>query len=159
PTPGYLLEYASLLRVAGQDSAAQAQLGLAQAAHDLFVANGGVDGLTAAALAEARGDVAGAVKAAQDEWGRRHFADVADSLAWALHLAGRSSEALVYSGLARSSGAHSASYAYHQGMIELALGSRSAARTDLAEALSLNPYFSPVDAPVARRALADLGTS
>jgi tetratricopeptide (TPR) repeat protein len=158
PTPGYLIEYAALLRLAGRDSAAQAQLGLAQAAHDLFVANGGVDGLTAATLAEARGDAAGAVAAAQGEWNRRHFADVADALAWALQLAGRSQDALVYSGLARSSGSRSAVYAYHQGMIELALGSRSAARTHLSEALSDNPYFSPVDAPAARRALADLGT-
>jgi tetratricopeptide (TPR) repeat protein len=156
PSPSYLLEYADLLRASGAD--ASPQLRLARAAHDLFVANGGVDGLTAAALAEAEGDPGAAVQAAQAEWGRRHFADVADVLGWALHLAGRSQDGLVYIGLARSDGARSAVYAYHQGMIELSLGFRSSARTHLAEALAINPYFSPLDAPSARRALADLGT-
>ena len=156
PSPSYLLEYAELLRASGADPSPQVKL--ARAAHDLFLANGGVDGLTAAALAEAEGDPAAAVRAAQAEWDRRHFADVADTLAWALQLAGRSSEAIVYSGLATSSGARSALYAYHQGMIELSLGSRSRARAQLAAALAINPYFSPLDAPTARRALADLGT-
>jgi len=156
PSPSYLLEYADLLRASGADPAPQIRL--ARAAHDLFVANGGVDGLTAAALAEAEGDPAAAVRAAQAEWDRRHFADVADALGWALHLAGRSQDGLVYIGLARADGARSALYAYHRGMIELSLGSRSAARSDLAEALAINPYFSPLDAPSARRALADLGT-
>jgi tetratricopeptide (TPR) repeat protein len=155
PSPSYLLEYADLLRAAGADPAPQVRL--ARAAHDLFVANGGVDGLTEAALAEAEGDPAAAVRAAQAEWGRRHFADVADALGWALHLAGRSQDGLVYSGLALSGGARSAVFAYHQGMIELSLGSRAAARSHLAEALAINPYFSPLDAPSARRALADLG--
>jgi len=43
-------------------------------------------------------------------------------------------------------------------MIELSLGSRAEARSHLAEALAINPYFSPLDAPSARRALSDLGT-
>jgi tetratricopeptide (TPR) repeat protein len=156
PSPSYLLEYADLLRASGADPSPQ--LRLARAAHDLFVANGGVDGLTEAALAEAEGNPAAAVRAAQAEWDRRHFADVADALGWALHLAGRSREGLVYSGLAVAGGARSAVYAYHQGMIELSLGSRAEARSHLAEALAINPYFSPLDAPSARRALADLGT-
>ena len=158
PTPAYLLEYSSLLTLAGQGAEAATQLRLARAAQNLFVANGGVDGLSAAALAEAEGDAGAAVAAAQGEWDRRRFADVADTLAWALHLAGRDRDALVYSGQARASGARSASYAYHAGMIELALGDAASARADLSEALSINPYFSPVDAPIARRALATVGT-
>jgi tetratricopeptide (TPR) repeat protein len=159
PTPANLLEYADLLRLSGRAADAAAQVRLARAAHDLFVANGGVDGLTAAALAEAEGDPAAAVRAAQAEWDRRHFTDVADALGWALHLAGRDHEADVYSGLSRANGSRSATFAYHQGMIELALGDRTAARTHLTEALSINPYFSPLDAPSARRALAELGAS
>ncbi len=156
PTPSYLVEYAELLRIAGRINEAKAQLRLASAAHQLFTGNGGVDGLTAVALAQATGKPAVAVKEAQAEWNRRKHADVADALAWALHLAGRDREALTHARVAHATGARSASYAYHLGMIELALGNRAAARDHLGEALRFNPYFSPVDAPVARQALAGL---
>jgi tetratricopeptide (TPR) repeat protein len=159
PTPTNLVEYADLLRLAGRAADADTQLRLARAAQDLFVASGGTDGLTAAALAEAAGDPTAAVAAATAEWNRRQHADVADALAWALHLAGRDPEAQTYAALALATGARSAPYAYHAGMIALALGDRAAARGHLTAALTINPYFSPLDAPAARRALAELGTS
>jgi tetratricopeptide (TPR) repeat protein len=159
PTPTTLIECAELLRLVGRTADATVQLGLAQAAHDLFVASGGTDGLTGAALAEAAGDPAAALTAATAEWNRRQHADVADAMAWALHLGGRDREALTYAGLALATGARSAPYAYHAGMIELALGERGAARVHLADALAINPYFSPLDGPAACRALAELGTS
>ncbi len=156
PTPGYLIEYAELLRAAGRESDAQAQLGLATAAHQLFVGNGGADGLTGAALAIANGRPDEAVREAQAEWNRRQFVDVADTLGWALHLSNRDTEAIAYARRAFDSGASSATYAYHLGMVELALGDRSAAREHLTRALQFNPNFSPVDAPSARAALATL---
>ena len=156
PTPGYLLEYAELLRAAGRDDEARAQLQLATAAHQLFTANGGVDGLTGAAIAEANGDIPAALRGARTEWSRRQFVDVADALGWALHLSNQDSEALGYARRAVDTGARNAGYAYHLGMIELALGDRVAARTHLNLALQLNPQFSPVDAPLARAALAGL---
>jgi tetratricopeptide (TPR) repeat protein len=148
------LEYAELLRVAGRDDSAQLQL--AAAAHELFRANGGIDGLTGAALASATGRPNVALREARAEWSRRRHADVADTLAWALHLSGKDSEALRYAGRAYSSGARSALYAYHLGMIEKSLGSVEPARRHLREALAINPYFSPVDAELARRALTEL---
>lgn len=39
-------------------------------------------------------------------------------------------------------------------MIELALGRRADAHRDLSRALKINPYFSALQAPMARRALA-----
>lgn len=159
PTPTYLLEYAELLRLAGRDRDATAQVELARAAYQVFIANGGVDGLTGAALGEAANRPGEAVAAAQAEWARRQHADVADALGWALHLAGRDTEALGYARRAAGSGARSAGYAYHLGLIELALGDRAAARADLSRALQLNPYFSPLGAPLARQALAGLASS
>jgi len=44
----------------------------------------------------------------------------------------------------------------HRGMIESALGLTRAARTDLASALRINPWFSPLQAPVARAELSRL---
>ena len=156
PTPGHLLEYTDVLRAAGRSAEAEAQLALASAAHTLFVANGGVDGLTGTALAEATGRPADALAEATAEWGRRQHADVADSLAWALHLAGRDADARPYIERALATGARSAGYHFHAGMIMLALGDPAAARTHLATALDINPTFSVLDAPTARRALADL---
>jgi tetratricopeptide (TPR) repeat protein len=156
PTPSYLLEYAELLRASGRGDEARIQLRLATAAHQLFTANGGVDGLAGAAIAEANGDVPGAVREARAEWSRRQFVDVADTLGWALHRSNEDAEALGYARRAFDTGARSAGYAYHLGMIELALGDRASARTHLSLALRLNPRFSPVDAPLARTALAGL---
>lgn len=157
PTPSLLVEHALLLRSLGRAGEADAQLALAQAALDLLAAGGGGDDLAAAELALARGDHATAVRLATAEWQRRKHTDVADTLAWALHRAGRSAEALPLARAAAALGARSALYAYHLGMIELALGDRAAARRDLARALDLNPHFSPVDAPAAARALASAG--
>jgi hypothetical protein len=42
---------------------------------------------------------------------------------------------------------------YHAGVIEHALGHDVDARRDLAAALRVNPYFNPLQAPVARRLL------
>ena len=69
---------------------------LAAAAHELFTGNGGVDGLTGAALAQATGRPGRRAAEARAEWSRRQHADVADTLAWALHLAGGTREALAY---------------------------------------------------------------
>ena len=157
PLPGYLLEHAELLRSAGRDAQATAQLELATAAHGVFSANGGTDGLTSAALAMAAGRPAEAVRAARAEWQRRQHADVADTLGWALHLAGEHAEAVGYARRAVGSGATYPAYAYHLGMIELALGHPMAAREQLTAALAGNPQFSPVDVPLARGALAGLG--
>ena len=156
PTPTYLREYAELLRTAGRAGEADRQLALAGAAHQLFTASGGTDDLTGAELAIAAGRPAEAVRLAEREWQRRQFAGVADTLAWALHLAGRDAEAVTYARRATALGARHAGYAFHLGMIELSLGDRAAARTQLARALAINPYFSPVDAPAAARTLARL---
>jgi len=151
PTPAYLLEYAELLRSAGRDD--RTALQLADAAQRLFTANGGVDGLAGAALAQAMGRPDVALREAKAEWARRQHADVADTLGWALHNVHRDREALRYARLAVGTGARSAGYAFHLGMIELSLGQRAAARTHLSDALAINPYFSPVDVPAARAAL------
>jgi tetratricopeptide (TPR) repeat protein len=156
PGPSYLIEYAELLNVAGRPGRADEQLVLAAAAQRLFTANGGRDDLATAALALALGRPADAVAAARAEWARRKHPDVADTLAWSLHLAGHDTSALGLARQAVAGGAHPATYAYHLGLIYLSLGDNTAARAELTRALATNPHFSPVDAPVARLALAGL---
>jgi tetratricopeptide (TPR) repeat protein len=156
PSPTYLLEYADLLKAAGQPRMATAELTLADAAMKLFAANGGVDDLSTSALALARSQPSVALAAAQREWKRRHFADVADAMAQALHASGRDAAALSYARVANKQGVHNARYLAHTGMIEAALHQDTAARRDLSAALKLNPHFSPVEAPEAKQALAAL---
>jgi tetratricopeptide (TPR) repeat protein len=156
PVTSTFLEYAQLLRISGRDAEAADQLALATAAEQLFAANGGGDRLATAELALARNRPEDAVTAARAEWAARQHPDVADTLAWSLHSAGRDTEALPYAERAVAGGARPAVYAYHLGMIRLGLGQTDAARAEFARALDTNPYFSPVDAPTARRALAGL---
>ena len=98
-----------------------------------------------------------AVEHARTEWGRRQSVLVADALAWALHRAGHDTEALGYAQKADRLGWKNATFAYHRGMIELALGHKAQARTQLSRALKINPHFSVLQAPAARRALIQAG--
>jgi tetratricopeptide (TPR) repeat protein len=163
PTPSNLIEYAEQLRAAGRSDDARAQLDLAGQALRLIAATGGSDDLAVAGLATARIPLglarpSDALAPAQREWQRRQHVDVADTLAWALHLAGRDADALRYARLAVAPGARNAGYAYHLGMIELGLGHREAARAWLTRALDINSHFSPVDAPHAASILIGLRT-
>lgn len=156
PTPDTLMEYAELLRLDGRAPEAERQLALADAAHKIFVANGGSDDLTGAQLALAHGDAASAVRLARSEWRRRPFADIADVLGRALHAAGRDAEALPYARRAAGLGPRNASYAYHLATVSLAVGDPAGARAALRRVRELNPYFSPTDGPTAARALSAL---
>jgi tetratricopeptide (TPR) repeat protein len=158
PSPGYLMEYSTLLRASGHPARASQQHVLAAAGLRLFKANGGTDDLGAAQLAVAQDHPRQAVLAARREWSRRHFADVADILGWALHRSGANAEAISYARRADALGAHNSGYLFHLGMIELSLGRDHDARRDLSSALALNPHFSPLDAPTARAALNRLGS-
>ncbi|MFI7541802.1 tetratricopeptide repeat protein [Actinoplanes sp. NPDC049599] len=156
PTPDTLLAYAELLRLGGRAAEADRQLTLADAAHRIFVANGGTDDLTGAQLALARGDADAAVTLARSEWLRRPFAEVADMLGRALHAAGRDAEALPYARHATRMGPRNAAYAYHLATVLLTVGDRPGALVALRQVRDLNPHFSPTEGPVAARALAAL---
>ena len=99
------------------------------------------------------GSATAAVRHAEAEWKRRKSVIVADALGWALHRAGRDREALGYAVRANRLGWRNAGFRYHLGMIELSLGRSADAHRDLTDALKINPYFSVLQAPVARRAL------
>ena len=74
-----------------------------------------------------------------------------DVLAWALARNGRCGEALRFSKRALRLGTRDALKDFHRGMIERCLGNRAASRRWLHSALDLNPHFSVLWAPVARR--------
>ncbi|WP_175407815.1 tetratricopeptide repeat protein, partial [Streptomyces sp. TRM64462] len=158
PAPQYALEAGELAQSLGR--AAEARKRYEEVA--AWAAEGFTHGANAS-LALARyeaghGTPDTAVGWLRAEWRRGHrSADVADALGWALLRAGRAKEALPYARRATEQGRRSALFAYHRGEIERALDMTGDARRHLAEALRTNPYFSPLYAPAARQALAELG--
>ncbi len=156
PLPQYLQEYGELLLVAGRQEQAAAQFTLFTQQQRLYEAAGSTDDLAVAQFAADHGDPAEALRRAQAEWERRQSVFVADAMAWALHVNGRDTEALTFADRAAALGWRNATFAYHRGMILASLGMRTEAQRQLAEALEINPYFSPLHAPRARAALDEL---
>ncbi|MDT9681278.1 tetratricopeptide repeat protein [Streptomyces sp. TRM76323] len=158
PLPEYALEAGDLYAALGRDAEAHERYGeaLARAAE---AAGHGVDQALVRARYEAdHGDPERAVARLRAKWRLGHrSADVADALGWALLKADRAGEALPYARAATERGVRSALFAYHRGEVERALGRTGAARRHLEEALRIHPGFSPLYAPEARRALAELG--
>ncbi|MFI9546377.1 tetratricopeptide repeat protein [Streptomyces sp. NPDC052016] len=161
PLPQYALELGELYESVGRPRAARAQYDLLRE-RVRREAVGGVDGDLVLGRFEAdHGDPASAVRRLSAEWRRQPGIEVADALGWALHRAGRDQEALRFAMIAtdraRGGAVRSAPYVYHRGMIERRLGRYGPARRHLEEALRINPRFSPLHAPVARAALAEMG--
>ncbi|WP_051105128.1 tetratricopeptide repeat protein [Catelliglobosispora koreensis] len=152
PLPGYVSYLSGLLTASGdRDAAAQA--------HTLMRAAGQLSGPdTDRVLFEAEhGDPAAAVAMGRQLYAQRPSIAVADALAWALHHAGQDAEAATHAGLALRLGTKDPLMIYHRAVIFKALGRTAEAQAGLREALTLNPAFSPVHAPAARAALAELG--
>ncbi|ONI75303.1 hypothetical protein ALI144C_38475 [Actinosynnema sp. ALI-1.44] len=153
PLPQYIEEYGELLAVASRSAEAAAQFEILAQQRKLMQAQGATDDLATALVLADHGDKAEALRRAEAEWGRRQNVLVADAMAWALHVNGRDAEALPYTDKALALGWHNALFAYHRGMIHLALGQRADASRYLAMALDINPHFSITHAPIARKHL------
>jgi tetratricopeptide (TPR) repeat protein len=153
PQPAYVTQLGDLLAATGDRAGAREQYALVRAEERILAANGVDVGLEHALFEADHGDPAAALAAARKAYAQRRGVFVEDALAWALHAAGRDAEALPHARAALRLGTRSASLRYHLGMIEYALGDRAAARRDLAAALGLNPHFSVLHAPIARKIL------
>ncbi|MGV9565438.1 tetratricopeptide repeat protein [Streptomyces sp. NPDC003480] len=156
PLPQPLVELGELYEARGKEgdrTKARDQYTLVDAWVSLARANGVNADLDTALAAADHGDRVAALKAARAEWARRHTVHTADALAWALHVNGHDREALPYARQATATGYHNASFLYHRGMIERAVGRTDQARASLTAALRLNPGFSPLGAREARKAL------
>jgi tetratricopeptide (TPR) repeat protein len=154
PLPQFVAQLGDLYRAGGDRAEARRQYQLIGVIQRLLVANGVKTDLETALfdvdhLIRPRHAV-GLARRARAE---RPSIDGDDTLAWALARTGSCREALVYSQRALRLGTRDALKLFHRGMIERCLGHRDAARTYLGRALALNPHFSIVWAPIARRAL------
>lgn len=150
PNPQYLIEYGELLTKLGRTGEAQAQFDLIETEHKLFTANGGQDDLTLAEYEADHGSPSRAVQYAKAEWARRKMAVVADTLGWALHRAGRDSEALPYADTALARGWRNEVFVHHRSEIERALGRTGAAGLDRARLDGIDARFDPQLAALSR---------
>ncbi|MEU0007010.1 tetratricopeptide repeat protein [Streptomyces sp. NPDC006314] len=161
PSPQDTLELGELYESLGQSESAAAQYEQLKERVRQAVAGGVDEGLLIGQYEADHGDPWDAVERLEAEWQRQPGIEVADALGWALHRAGDDEEALTYASIAtdkaKGGGVRSALYAFHRGMIERELELYAPARRHLQEALRINPHFSPLGVPEARRALAELG--
>jgi tetratricopeptide (TPR) repeat protein len=156
PSPEYVAALGDLYALTGDREMARRQYELVNAEADLFAANGVNTDLEVALFDADHGGPKASLRAARAEWHRRSSMQVADALAWALHVNGRDPEAARYAKRALSLGTRNALFLYHAGMIQLGLGHDARACALLRTALDVNPSFSIMHAPIARRALASL---
>jgi tetratricopeptide (TPR) repeat protein len=152
PLPQFVSTLGDLYRLASNRTAAAREYALMDAIRRLLAASGVRTDLEMALFRvdhgiQLRSSLALA-RAAQRE---RPSIDGDDVLAWALERNGRCVDALPYSKRALRLGTQDAVKFFHRGMIERCLGRAHAARAWLRRALLLNPHFSVLWAPVARR--------
>jgi tetratricopeptide (TPR) repeat protein len=154
PLPQYEGALGDVLRLAGrQDDAARA-FGAVDAIQKLLQSNGVRTDLETALFDLDHGRrPAEALARARLAYAERKSIDADDVLGWALFQNGRCGEARAHSIRALRLGTRDALKLFHRGMIEHCLGHDSASRVFLRRALTVNPHFSLLYAPVARKAL------
>src|SRR6266508_5419410 len=152
PLPQFVALLGDLYRSQGQRALARRQYALIGVIQRLLVANGVKTDLETALFEVDHGirlrQSLALARVAQRE---RPSIDGDDVLAWALARAGHCGEAQRYSERALRLGTLDALKIFHRGMIERCLGHGAEAKTWFRRALRLNPQFSPLWAPVARR--------
>ncbi len=157
PMPEFVIALGELEQARGDSAAASRQYALVQAMQQLNIDDGvDVDMELALFDADHGGDPVANLARARAAYGRRPSVYAADALSWALYRAGDFVEARRYSRRALRLGSHDAVMHFHAGMIAAALGNRGDARRKLRRALSINPYFSVLQAPEARMVLVRL---
>jgi tetratricopeptide (TPR) repeat protein len=158
PLPAYVIALGDAYRAAGRPAAARRQYALVRAEEQLYAANGvNVDVELAIFDDDHGGDVTRALDRMRAIVKIQPSVTAEDALAWTLFKAGQRRAALAAANRALRLGTHDSSFLYHRGAIEASLGIDAAAARDLHAALRLNPGFSLLYAPDARRLLRRVG--
>ena len=158
PLPAYVIALGDVYRAAGKPAAAKRQYALVRAEEQLYAANGvNVDVELSLFDDDHGGNVARALGRMRALVKLQPSVTAEDALAWTLFKAGHGRAALAAANRALRLGTHDSSFLYHRGAIEASLGMDAAAARDLRAALRLNPGFSLLYAPSARRLLRRVG--
>jgi tetratricopeptide (TPR) repeat protein len=153
PIPAYVIMLGDVLHASGHEQEARREYALVGAIERLFAANGVRTELQTAVFDLDHGrNVADALARARTAYTSAPGIYAEDALAWGLFRAGRCGQARSHSAHALRLGTRDALLFFHRAMIERCRGAASA-RSWFRRALAINPYFSFLWAPVARRAL------
>jgi tetratricopeptide (TPR) repeat protein len=152
PLPQFVAALGDLLRVSGDDRGAARQYALINAIDRLFRANGVRVDLESALFDVDHGiHLRRALARARAARADRPSIDGEDVVAWALARNRRCAAALQYSKRALRLGTVDANKFFHRGMIERCLSNTAESKRWFRRALAVNPHFSLIWAPVARR--------
>jgi len=156
PDPSFVAALGDLYALAGRDKDAAAQYQLVEAIAKLSDASGILyNRLQALFYADHDSKPQEAYENAVQEFAVRQDIYGADAVAWTALKAGKLSEAQTAMHEALRLGTKDARLFYHAGMIAQASGDQTSARDYLERALMLSPQFDPLQAPIARKALAN----
>jgi tetratricopeptide (TPR) repeat protein len=153
PLPEYVVALGEAELAAGRRAAARRDLALVGAEERLLRANGVNTDVDLALYEASHGDPARGVAVARRAHSAAPSVRSADALGWALTRAGRAEAGLAYAHRAMRLGTRDPLFLFHAGIAARGAGHPDEARRLLAGSLELNPRFSPLWAPRARRAL------
>jgi tetratricopeptide (TPR) repeat protein len=152
PLPQLVTTLGDLYAVAGRDAEAREQYRLIGAIRRLLGANGVRTDLELALFDTDHGlELSRALAQARRAHRARPSIQADDVLAWALIRSGRCAEGLRFSERSLRLGTRDALLFFHRAMAERCLGRDAEARRWFRRALRLNPHFSLLWSPVARR--------
>jgi tetratricopeptide (TPR) repeat protein len=152
PLPQFVAALGDLEQVAGNKTSARRQYALIGAIQKVLRANGVRTDLETALFDVDHGvQLLKALSLARAAHHERPSIDGDDVLAWALARNAQCTRALHYSKRALRLGTLDAMKFFHRGMVERCLGHEADAKTWFRRALSLNPHFSLLWSPVAKR--------
>jgi tetratricopeptide (TPR) repeat protein len=156
PLPEYVIALGEAELAAGLRADARRDFDLVRAQQRLLGASGVNTDAEIAVFEADHGNAGRALRLGRRGYAAAPSVRSADALGWALTRSGQPAEGLAYARRALRLGSRDALFLYHAGMAARAAGEQQAARDYLARALAANPSFSPLHAPVARRALKGL---
>ncbi len=149
-----------LYMLTGKTDDAKKQYALVESIARINEANGvRGDMLTARFYADHDIHLTEALAMAEKEYKTRKNVYAADNLAWCYYKNGNIDEARKYIRLALKQNTPEALFRFHKGMIYAKAGDRVVAQQALYEAMSINPQFDPMFAPVAMKTMEQLGSA
>lgn len=155
-----LVALGDLYTLTGKPREAEQQYALVETIHTLQKSRGVQGDMQMAQFyADHDRNLPEALRLAEAEYQARKNVYAADTLAWCYYKNGRYEQAKERIINALSQRTPEALFAFHAGMIYAKMGDREAAQKHLYLALSLNPNFSPIFAPIAAETIKQLGAS
>ena len=153
PLPQYITGLGELELAIGRTEQARRDLALVGAEERLLQASGVNTDVDLALFEANHGSARRAVALARRAWVEAPSVRSADALGWALTRAGHPQPGLSWAHRALRLGSIDPSFLYHAGVAARDAGRLGQAREYLTRSLALDPRFSPLYAPLARKAL------